>query len=89
MCVCVWATLPDLNKMEWNGMVIDTYDIGKLVVTGWHLSFGTLIRTLTGKALASIHQSLIPNEHRPPLTASVYRFLYVLILHRDRKKTAP
>jgi len=20
MCVCVWATLPDLNKMEWNGM---------------------------------------------------------------------
>jgi len=19
VCVCVWATLPDLNKMEWNG----------------------------------------------------------------------
>jgi len=20
VCVCVWATLPGLNKMEWNGM---------------------------------------------------------------------
>jgi len=20
MCLCVWATLPDLNKMEWNGI---------------------------------------------------------------------
>jgi len=20
VCVCVWATMPDLNKMEWNGM---------------------------------------------------------------------
>jgi len=28
VCVCVWATLPDLNKMEWNGMYNGTNSVG-------------------------------------------------------------
>jgi len=42
MCVCVWATLPDLNKMEWNGKLrLKVHKLTKLTESG------KLFQTLT------------------------------------------
>jgi len=52
--VCVWATLPDLNKMEWNGKKRGSVSATDML----HFFYKTTIITVLEYACPAWHNSL-------------------------------